>query len=310
MMKMLLLGTGTSHGVPCIACKCSVCTSKDEHDKRFRCSAYVTSSNKIDGYEPHLLVDIGPDFRSQALKYDVCAVDAVLLTHSHADHLHGLDDIRIFSHTISSSHLTNPNKGKETEGNGLPFYTNTRTIRDLKNRFDYVFKETQLGGGKPKIRLEDCAGLDESQPKEFGDIRVLPIPMLHGTLEVTGWLFSSIERDGKYHSIAYLTDVSKMPDSSIQKIRENAGILDHVVIDGLRKEEHSTHFSFKQAMQVCEQLEPKHSWFTHMSHNNSHNEIIEYAKKEVENFPRLKQIVLNGGSVLPAYDSLVICTEF
>lgn len=309
MINMLLLGTGTSHGVPCIACKCEVCTSTDEHDKRFRCSAYVTSSNKKDGYEPHILVDIGPDFRSQALKFDICAVDAVLLTHSHADHLHGLDDIRIFSHTISSSHLTNPEQGKETEGNGLPFFTNKKTIADLKYRFDYVFKETQIGGGKPKIRLEDCADLKNTQPKEFGDIRVLPVSMLHGSLVDTGWLFSCTEEDGSVHSIAYLTDASSIPQESIDFINKMAGNLDHVVIDGLRKEPHATHMSFLQAMEVCEKLGPKHTWFTHMSHNNSHKEIIRYAQSQLKNFPRLEQIVKDGGSVLPAYDSLVISTE-
>lgn len=100
-MKMTLLGTGTSHGIPCIACECPVCSSTDFRDKRLRSSAYVVHKSK-DGNKCHILIDIGPEFRIQAINHKIKAIDAVLLTHSHADHLHGLDDIRIFSHTFSS----------------------------------------------------------------------------------------------------------------------------------------------------------------------------------------------------------------
>mgnify|MGYP000434857833 CR=1 FL=1 len=148
-MKMVLLGTGTSHGIPCIGCNCAVCRSKDKRDTRLRCSAYVTHKN-TDGTFVHILIDVGPEFRIQALRHRIRAVDAVLLTHSHADHLHGLDDLRIFSHTASSDNTP------ESLGEGLPIYANKHTIRDVKKRFAYIFKETQTGGGKPKIALKDC----------------------------------------------------------------------------------------------------------------------------------------------------------
>ena len=308
-MKMTLLGTGTSHGIPCIACDCAVCKSKDKRDKRNRCSAYIVNKNK-DKTESHVLIDCGPEFRIQALKYKIKKIDAVLLTHSHADHLHGLDDLRIFSHTISEGHLRNPNIGKETEGKGLPIYLNKSSFEDVKNRFDYVFKETQFGGGKPKLNFQHAKVLDEENPSEFGDMKVLPIPMFHGIIKTCGWLFTVIsKKDKKPHSIAYLTDCSEIKEKSLQKIIDNCGILDHLVIDGLRKEKHATHFSFLQAMEVAEKLLPRHTWFIHMCHAASHVQIQEYVAEQLKNFPNLSAIVEKGGSVEPAWDGLKIQTE-
>lgn len=302
-MKMTLLGTGTSHGIPCIACDCEVCRSKDRHDKRLRCSAFVTNKNK-NGTESHILIDIGPEFRIQALKYKIKNVDAILLTHSHADHLHGLDDIRIFSHTKSSSNLTNPEKGKETEGLGIAIYANKPTIKDVHSRFSYIFKETQLGGGKPKIRLENLQVFEESMPLEFGDLKILPIPMRHGTVKTSGWLLSQDLKDGTKHSIAYLTDCSEIKEKNIEKIIANAGKLEHLVIDGLREATHATHFNFLQAMAVAEKLKPTHTWFIHICHAHSHEQIKQYVAEHLKEFLELNKIVLEGGSVEPAYDGL------
>lgn len=188
-MKITLLGTGTSHGIPCIACDCPVCTSSDPHDNRMRCSAFVENEN-ADGTKTSILIDIGPEFRIQAIREHIKAIDAVLLTHSHSDHLHGLDDIRIFSHTISSGHITNPKMGLETKGPGIAIYSNAQSLRDVRYRFAYVFRETQLGGGKPKLRLVDERIFRKRQPQEFGDIHVTPIQMKHGKIDTTGWLLS------------------------------------------------------------------------------------------------------------------------
>lgn len=320
-MKMILLGTGTSHGIPCIACHCHVCTSEDLRDKRFRCSAHVVNKNK-DGSETHLQIDVGPEFRLQCLKYKIEQIDAVLLTHSHADHLHGLDDIRVFSHTMGSDKITeylknNPeNAGvdpkllsRSLSGKPLNVYTNKQTIKDVEERFSYIFKQnTQIGGGKPNLQLVDCEEITKNAknpPKEFGDLTVTPIPLIHGALDDTGWLFSyTNEDDGKVHSIAYLTDTSFVPPSSIELLKEKGGIIEHCVIDGLRVKPHSTHFGFRQAMEVAEQIKPKHTWFIHICHLMTHVEIQNYTNEQLADFPNLAEIVKNGGSVGPAYDGL------
>ena len=306
-MKMTLLGTGTSHGIPCIACDCPVCRSKDRRDKRTRCSAFVVNKN-ADGSESHILVDCGPEFRVQAIKRRIKKIDALLLTHSHADHLHGLDDIRVFSHTVSSDHRTESDAGAETEGSGMAIYGNSSTLKDVRSRFSYVFKETQIGGGKPKLHLERSKILDVFSPPEFGDMKVTPIPMLHGTVKTTGWLFSVTGKDKKIRSIAYLTDCSRIKERSIKKILRNCGTLDHLVIDGLRKDPHETHFSFLQAMAVAEKLSPVHTWFIHICHLNSHVQIQEYIETHLKEFPVLEKIVKDGGSVAPGFDGLTIKT--
>lgn len=315
-MKMTLLGTGTSHGIPCIACNCAVCRSEDPHDKRLRCCAYVTNENP-DGTVSSLLVDIGPEFRIQALRSGIKAVDAVLLTHSHADHLHGLDDIRIFSHTLGSDRLSelvrsNPeNAGidpkllAQSGKRGISLYANADTVRDVKKRFDYIFRsDTQIGGGKPKLELVDCSVLYGQQPQEFGSMTVIPVPMKHGELNATGWLFSVKAEDGIVHSIAYLTDCSFIPESSLNLIREKGGHIDHCVIDALRVKPHSTHFGFRQAMEVAQKLCARHTWFIHICHLMSHEEIKAYASEQLKDFPVLNKIVSEGGSVGPAYDCL------
>lgn len=318
-MKMILLGTGTSHGIPCIACHCHVCTSKDSRDKRFRCSAYVTNQNK-NGTVSHLQIDTGPEFRLQCIKYGIENIDAVLLTHSHADHLHGLDDIRVFSHTLGSDKIEELKKNPENagippkmlensvNGRGICLYANSQTIEDVKSRFSYIFKQnTQVGGGKPKLTLVDCAKIEKNHPAEFGDLTVVPVPLKHGALDDSGWLISCRnEKDGKIHSIAYLTDTSFVPPESIQLLKEKGGIIEHCVIDGLRVKPHSTHFGFRQAMEVAEQIKPRHTWFVHICHLMTHVEIQEYAKAQLPDFPNLCEIVKNGGSVEPGYDGLVL----
>ncbi|MBD5442730.1 MAG: MBL fold metallo-hydrolase [Treponema sp.] len=303
-MKMTILGSGTSHGIPCIACSCSVCQSKDARDKRTRCSAFVENKN-ADGTTSHILIDIGPDFRMQALKNNITALDAILLTHSHADHLHGLDDIRVFSHTVSRDHIKNPSAENATS-EGIALYANNRTVKDVEHRFDYIFKKTQIGGGKPKIRLERQTLFERKMPPEFGDIIVTPIPMMHGSLETTGYLLTVNNGASKRHSIAYLTDCSFISDKSIQKIRECGGIIDHCVIDGLREKPHATHFSYLQAMDVAEKIKSRHTWFTHICHLKSHIQIQEYIADHLKNFPTLSKMVNEGGSVDAAYDGLTL----
>ena len=299
-MKMILMGTGTSHGVPMIGCNCAVCRSTDPRDTRFRCSAYITAPARI-------VIDTGPEFRLQALKYRIQALDAVLLTHSHADHLHGLDDLRIFSHTQSSDADPSNPRTMETEGKGIAIYANPTCLADVRYRFDYVFKDVQLGGGKPKLDLEDNSIFTPGNPLAINGLEILPVPLLHGRLEDSGYLLTETSpHDGRRRSIAYLTDLSCMPEESVALIRNNAGILEHLVIDAIRIKPHATHFHFNAALDIAEKLEPRHTWFVHLTHDLSHVQVEEFTAASLRNYPALFKIVREGGSVAPAYDGLLL----
>jgi len=290
-MKLTFLGTGTSHGVPVIACDCPVCKSTDPHNKRNRSSVYIqTNDNK------YILIDIGPEFRIQAITNNVKAVDSLLLTHSHADHLHGIDDLRIFS---CSMFKVPEDKRSLEQYNAppLPVYTNQKCADDISNRFGYFFTPVKEGGGHAKVELNVV-----SEQFNLGATQITPIPMMHGHLETTGWLLTETKSDGKKHSIAYLTDCSYISDDSIDLIKKNAGELEHLVIDGLRIKPHSTHFNFLQALEASEKIGGKHIWFTHLTHHESHDDVKKYIDQHLSEFPGLK----NSESILPAYDALTI----
>lgn len=289
-MKLTFLGTGTSHGVPVIACDCPVCKSKDPRDKRDRCSAYIqTNDNK------YILIDVGPDFRQQALRENIRQIDALLLTHSHADHLHGIDDLRTFS-CIFSNKPENPLNEKYNRP-PIPIYTNHTAAEHLRHSFEYLFSEKAEGGGHAKINL-----LEPSKAFQIENTTITPIPMLHGSLETTGWLLTEGSFSDEKKSIAYLTDCNYISEESIEVLHKNAGKLVHLIIDGLRIKEHSTHFSFLQALEVSAKIGAEHIWFTHLTHNSSHEETAAYIDEHKKEFPALAA----AKSILPAYDGLVI----
>ncbi|MBQ7159027.1 MAG: MBL fold metallo-hydrolase [Treponema sp.] len=295
-MRFILMGTGTSHGIPVIGCDCKVCTSADSRDNRMRCSAYVVQG------KTELVIDVGPEFRLQALRNHIKRLDAVLLTHSHADHLHGLDDLRVFSHT-KPCHYDSA-VFPETAGEGLPVYTNAATLRDIHSRFNYLFCSHEEGGGVAKLNFKDCSSFGAGSPLVLGDLHLVPVPLRHGSIEATGWLLWNDGDDGKRHSIAYLTDCSAVPDESIALVREQCGVLEHLVIDGLRVRPHSTHFSFDESLACAEKIGAKHTWFIHMNHDLLHTEIQKYIDERLSQYPTLAKIVAEGGSVAPAYDQL------
>lgn len=288
-MRCTLLGTGTSHGIPVIGCDCECCRSSDPHDKRSRCAMWVTDGESSDNPKTSILIDVGPDFRNQALRFGIKKLDAVLLTHGHADHLNGIDDIRIFSHTSSCEppdENGNQRVHPETEGEGLPVYANINTLNDLHNRFSYVFMPSKEGGGKPKVHTIDCSDYSVEKPLLIDDISIIPIPMLHGSLETTGWLLG---QNDKY--VAYLTDCNKIPDSSMEILKTFSGKIEHLIIDGLRNRPHSTHFSYAEAGATASMISAGHSWFTHICHDMTHKKIERSFASQ---------------NIAPAYDGLVL----
>jgi phosphoribosyl 1,2-cyclic phosphate phosphodiesterase len=231
--QVTFLGSGTSHGVPMIGCTCDVCQSLDPRDRRMRPSVYL----EVDG-GPSVLIDTSTDLRQQALAYGVEKVDAILVTHSHADHIMGMDEVRRFNVL---------NHG------AIPMHASASTAKELKRIFQYVFEPpSQTGGGIPQIDLHEVDG-----PFRVGALTVQPVPLLHGTLPILGFRF------GKF---AYLTDASTIPDEAWPMLEG----LDVLVLNALRHRPHPTHFSLSGAAAVVERLRPTRAFFTHVCHDLPH----------------------------------------
>ena len=240
-MVLEILGSGTSTGVPVPACTCSVCTSVSPQDKRMRACALLRGPQDT----PAVLLDAGPEFRLQALRADIRRLDAVLVTHSHADHIHGMDDLRIFSREQP-----------------LPVFSDPECLHDIRNRFDYVFKKTQEGGGKPKFEL---IPVTHGESIQAAGISVMPLALFHGNLRITGWRFGDT---------AYLTDCSRIPEETFSLLK---GIR-KLIIDGLREKEHPTHFNFRQAAEAAFRTGAGEVWFTHIGHERRHSEIARWCE--------------------------------
>jgi phosphoribosyl 1,2-cyclic phosphate phosphodiesterase len=258
-MRITILGSGTSHGIPVVGCDCAVCRSDDSRDKRCRASVFIEGAAG-----ERLLIDTGPEFRLQAVGARIRRLDALFFTHSHADHLHGLDDVRPL-----------------TWGGPLPVYGNPATIRDVRERFRYIFEDTQPGGGKPKIAPSVVYG---PVPVTVGRVMVTPLPVRHGDLDIYGW--KVVECGAVF---VYVTDASFIPDSTFDLMHG----ADCLVIGALRVRPHPTHFSFDQAVEAVKKSGAKEAYLTHLCHDHSHEEITAYC-------------VRTGLNVLPAFDGLRI----
>jgi phosphoribosyl 1,2-cyclic phosphate phosphodiesterase len=273
-MKLIVLGSGTSFGVPVVGCDCPVCSSADSRDKRMRSSLYIEGA----GGE-RVVIDTGPEFRLQCLRAGITRLDAVFLTHAHADHVHGLDDIRSL-----------------TFKREIPVYGNASTLEELRERFAYIFRKIQLGGGKPRIRLQAIS----SAPVRLGNILISPLPVKHGTLDILGWKISEAppaggSASGGAVSAVYLTDTSLIPPS----VLASASGPEAAVIGGLRIRPHETHFSFSQALSAGLALGARRVYLTHICHDLSHRDIEEYCR----NFGAEQDVSVFLG---PAYDGLEI----
>ena len=226
-MKITFLGTGTSQGVPVIACDCNTCKSDDSNDKRLRTSLLLETD------EASLLIDAGPDFRQQMLREHVCKLDAILLTHEHKDHIAGLDDVRAFNYKSQDA---------------IDIYSEERVLKALKKEYSYVFSEFQYPG-IPKMRLNAI----DDQVFSIKGITVMPVRVFHYRLPVYGF------RIGNF---AYITDANYIPEESKEKLYG----VKYLVINALRKEKHISHFSLREAIDFIREISPKKAFITHISH--------------------------------------------
>jgi phosphoribosyl 1,2-cyclic phosphate phosphodiesterase len=235
-LKVTVLGSGTSMGVPTLGCPCRVCKSNDPHDKRLRPSLLISRGGQ------NVVIDTTPDFRQQALRVGLDRLDAILLTHGHADHILGFDDIRPFNLRQRSA---------------LPVYSNEETFRIIRRVFAYVFDDKPTLSTVPSVNLYDM-----QHPVELLGIPFIPVPLLHGEIEVLGFRFGRA---------AYLTDFSRIPDSSMALLQG----LDVLVLDALRDIPHPMHQTVEQALAIIQQLKPRRAWFTHIAHDLPHAETNE-----------------------------------
>jgi phosphoribosyl 1,2-cyclic phosphate phosphodiesterase len=233
--EFIFLGTGTSVGVPMIGCGCEVCTSSDPHNQRTRCSVILGLP------EGNLLIDTSPDLREQLLREKIGVAHSVLFTHEHADHIFGLDDLRIMQFYL---------------GGPVPLYCEPNVEARIRKSFDYAFDDAAKThpGAAPQLVFRRI-GLE---PFDVLGARVVPLRMQHGKrFEVLGFRFGDI---------AYCTDASSIPPESMERLTG----LDVLILDALRPRGHATHFSLEQAVEVARQLEPRQTYFTHMSHELEH----------------------------------------
>jgi len=230
-LTIVILGTGTSTGIPVVGCRCNVCCSTDYRNQRTRCSALLT-------YAGHnLLIDTSTDLRQQALREDIRHIDAVLYTHCHADHVHGIDDLRGFN---------------RPGGRAIPLYADPATLTSLRTNFSYIFNHDQPPGYVPRLSLQPL-----EEPMILFGLEVVPIPLYHGAQTATGY---------RCGPVAYLTDCNGIPDSSLALLAD----LQLLILDGLRFKPHPTHFNISEAVAIAQTIGAKQTLLTHLSHDVDH----------------------------------------
>jgi len=227
-VKLLFLGTGTSQGVPMIGCTCPVCQSPDPRDQRLRSSVALFIRDKV------WVIDTGPDFRLQALRYRLPTVDAILFTHAHKDHTAGLDDVRPYNYLQSKR---------------IPLYADPLAADQLRREFSYAFGEVNYPG-VPLLNLWEIYPLS---PFLLHGVEVWPLPLWHYKLPILGY---------RIGGLAYLTDVSRIPDETWPHLQG----LEVLVISALRREPHVAHLHLDAALQIVARLRPQKAYFTHISH--------------------------------------------
>lgn len=243
-IKVTFLGTGTSQGVPMIACTCEVCTSSDERDKRFRSSILIETA------KTRIIIDTGPDFRLQMLREKIKKLDAVVFTHEHKDHIAGLDEIKAFNFL---------NKMR------MPVYATQRVEDALRREFAYIFADIKYPG-IPEIDLFEF----DNEVFKINDIVLQPINVMHYKLPVKGF---------RVNDFAYITDANFITEAEKKKLKN----LDVLVLNALRREPHISHFTFEEAIEMVKELKPKKAYFTHISHQlGLHEELNKELPENIE----------------------------
>ncbi len=227
-MQLTMLGVGSSAGTPAVGCNCNTCTSTNPHNKRTRCSSVIM----LDSGEV-ILIDTGPDLRIQALREGLTRVDAVLYTHSHADHLHGIDDLRAFC---------------QLQRKQIPLYAKQDVVAHISNNFGYALRKPSDFWDLPVLSINEI-----SKPFELFGQLVTPIPIKHGRNDIYGY---------RIGNIAYLTDVSEIPEASFALLRG----LDILLLDCLRHQSHPTHVNFEQSTAYANRIKAKNTYMIHMTH--------------------------------------------
>jgi len=253
-IKVTFLGTGTSQGVPLIACTCAVCKSPDHRDKRLRSSILIETANT------RLVVDSGPDFRQQLLREKIRKLDAVVFTHEHKDHIAGLDEVKAFNFL---------NRMR------MPVYASSRVQTALKREFAYIFAEEKYPG-IPEIDLFEI----ENNTFSVGDIVLEPVNVMHYRLPVKGF------KVGKF---AYITDANFIGEEEKKKLKG----LKVLVLNALRRESHISHFTFNEAIELINELKPEKAYLTHISHQlGLHQSVSEELPSNIElSFDGLQLII-------------------
>jgi phosphoribosyl 1,2-cyclic phosphate phosphodiesterase len=236
-LKVTLLGTGTSQGVPVIGCTCDVCLSLDYRDKRFRSSIHI----EVDGRS--FVIDTGPDFRQQMLREKINRLDAVIFTHAHRDHTAGLDDVRAYNFIQQMD---------------MPVYGTAEVLAQLKNEYSYIFAK-EAYPGLPRLKVFEI----NETPFEVNNIKITPLPVRHLHLPVLGF---------RIHNFSYITDANFIPDETVELLRGT----EILVLNALQKQPHVSHFNLEQAISQVERIKPIKTYFTHLSHKmGTHSDISE-----------------------------------
>lgn len=248
-MRLRFLGTGTTAGIPVIACDCATCTSTDPRDTRTRCSATLEFTDDT-GTERVILIDASPDLRQQVLRERIARIDAILFTHNHVDHTFGLDEVRRFNEVMRQP---------------IPIYADEHTMTALGRVYQHIFSP------HTNIQSSFIASLEPTiifpyEPFTLFGLTITPITLMHGKLPILGYLFELPHQQPPLLPLAYCTDVSSIPEDSMPYLER----ADTLVLDALRYRPHNTHFTIEQAIEAAGQIRPSRTYLIHMTHDLGH----------------------------------------